>query len=213
MVIPEEECLEAVLELSAPVRDPDMKIRKDYVRRKKVAPKRLMQRCPITGQLLPVEEMSGHIRGLLLERRWKQQRERAREEAIPVGDIEASLAGFAARRPDLLGSAEAQLEAAVAADSAGGAGAAVPVAVPVEAAHVSNSTVGASSSGLPASTQAVALMPAGALFAPLAAPDGRPGTPALEAGLPGCTYAGAAAGGSTLELRAPAAAGGCGGRP
>jgi len=70
-----EEAMEMEPEIPMPQQDSEMKLRKDYVRRKKAAAQRLMQRCPITGQLIPAEEMSAHLNVLLLDPKWKHQKD------------------------------------------------------------------------------------------------------------------------------------------
>merc|ERR1719353_756782 len=50
-----EEPMELEPEIPMPSQDSEMKLRKDYVRRKKGTTNRMMQRCPITGQLIPAE--------------------------------------------------------------------------------------------------------------------------------------------------------------
>lgn len=93
-----------------------MKVRKDYVRQKKGSAQRLMQRCPITGQLIAAEEMSNHLKVLLLDPKWKHQKdalvERARKESAFADDVEANLASFVAKRPDLFGTVEEEIREA-----------------------------------------------------------------------------------------------------
>jgi hypothetical protein len=76
----------------------------------------MMQRCPITGQLIPAEDMSNHLKVLLLDPKWKQQKdalvERARKESAFADDVEANLASFVAKRPDLFGSVDEQIREA-----------------------------------------------------------------------------------------------------
>merc|ERR1740139_456147 len=116
LAMPEEEPMEAEPEIPVPSMDVEMKVRKDYVRHKKSAGARLMQRCPITGQLIPAEEMSNHLKILLLDPKWKHQKdalvERARKESAFADDVEANLAGFVAKRPDLFGSVDEQIREA-----------------------------------------------------------------------------------------------------
>mmetsp|Transcript_60293 Transcript_60293/g.155272 ORF Transcript_60293/g.155272 Transcript_60293/m.155272 type:complete len:709 (+) Transcript_60293:66-2192(+) len=116
MALPEEEPVEQEPEIPMPAQDPEMKVRKDYVRHKKATGQRLMQRCPITGQLIPAEEMSNHLKILLLDPKWKHQKdalvERARKESAFADDVEANLAGFVAKRPDLFGSVDEQIREA-----------------------------------------------------------------------------------------------------
>jgi len=112
----EEEPMELEPEIPLPAQDPEMKVRKDYIRHKKASSQRLMQRCPITGQLIPAEEMSTHLKVLLLDPKWKHQKdalvERARKESAFADDVEANLAGFVAKRPDLFGSVDEQIREA-----------------------------------------------------------------------------------------------------
>jgi len=114
--MPEEDPVELEPEIPLPLFDPEMKVRKDYVRHKKTAAQRLMQRCPITGQLIPAEEMSNHLKVLLLDPKWKNQKdalvERARKESAFADDVEANLASFVAKRPDLFGSVDEQIREA-----------------------------------------------------------------------------------------------------
>lgn len=113
---PQEEPMEQEEDIPMPQQDSEMKVRKDYVRHKKAAAARLMQRCPITGQLIPAEEMSNHLKVLLLDPKWKHQKdaivERARKESAFADDVEANLAGFVAKRPDLFGSVDEQIREA-----------------------------------------------------------------------------------------------------
>merc|ERR1719502_906712 len=112
----EEEPMEQEEEIPMPQQDSEMKVRKDYIRQKKAGAQRLMQRCPITRQLIPAEEMSNHLKILLLDPKWKHQKdalvERARKESAFADDVEANLAGFVAKRPDLFGSVDEQIREA-----------------------------------------------------------------------------------------------------
>jgi len=114
--LPEDDPVELEPEIPLPAQDPEMKVRKDYVRHKKASAQRLMQRCPITGQLIPAEEMSSHLKVLLLDPKWKHQKdalvERARKESAFADDVEANLAGFVAKRPDLFGTVDEQIKEA-----------------------------------------------------------------------------------------------------
>mmetsp|Transcript_49999 Transcript_49999/g.99325 ORF Transcript_49999/g.99325 Transcript_49999/m.99325 type:complete len:706 (+) Transcript_49999:75-2192(+) len=113
---PDEDPFELEPEIPMPSQDPEMKVRKDYVRHKKASTQRMMQRCPITGQLIPAEDMSNHLKVLLLDPKWKQQKdalvERARKESAFADDVEANLASFVAKRPDLFGSVDEQIREA-----------------------------------------------------------------------------------------------------
>jgi len=121
----EEEPLAQEPEIPLPPMDPEMKIRKDYMRQKKTTIQRVTQRCPITGQLIPAEEMSNHLKILLLDPKWKQQKdqlvERARKESAFADDVEANLASFVAKRPDLFGSVDEQIREAAEAAAEGAA--------------------------------------------------------------------------------------------
>eukprot|EP00490_Sorites_sp_Unknown_P012108 CAMPEP_0114698000 /NCGR_PEP_ID=MMETSP0191-20121206/74396_1 /TAXON_ID=126664 /ORGANISM="Sorites sp." /LENGTH=699 /DNA_ID=CAMNT_0001997757 /DNA_START=40 /DNA_END=2137 /DNA_ORIENTATION=- len=112
----EEEPLDMEPEIPLPMQEPEMKVRKDYVRQKKGSAQRLMQRCPITGQLIAAEEMSNHLKVLLLDPKWKHQKdalvERARKESAFADDVEANLASFVAKRPDLFGTVEEEIREA-----------------------------------------------------------------------------------------------------
>lgn len=115
-MLPEEEPLDMEPEIPLPMQEPEMKVRKDYVRQKKGSAQRLMQRCPITGQLIAAEEMSNHLKVLLLDPKWKHQKdalvERARKESAFADDVEANLASFVAKRPDLFGTVEEEIREA-----------------------------------------------------------------------------------------------------
>jgi splicing factor 3A subunit 1 len=121
----EEEPLAQEPEIPLPPMDPEMKIRKEYMRQKKTTIQRVTQRCPITGQLIPAEEMSNHLKILLLDPKWKQQKdqlvERARKESAFADDVEANLASFVAKRPDLFGSVDEQIREAAEAAAEGAA--------------------------------------------------------------------------------------------
>lgn len=100
----------------------NIKIIKDYVRVPKKRglaaktedqlQKEKMYKCPITGQLVPAEEISNHMRILLLDPKWKQQKElllqRAQQESAftASSNIEENLVAFVSKRPDLFGTIE-----------------------------------------------------------------------------------------------------------
>merc|ERR1719392_412 len=130
-----------------------MKVRKDYVRRAKQSSQRIMQRCPITGQLIPVEDMSHHLKVLLLDPKWKHQKdalvERARKESAFADDVEANLASFVAKRPDLFGSVDEQIREAAEAgaeaaarDAGADAGPAHTMVPPTQAALAAGAAAG-----------------------------------------------------------------------
>lgn len=100
----------------------NIKIIKDYVRVPKKRgqttkvedqiQKGKMYRCPITGQLVPAEEISNHMRILLLDPKWKQQKEqllqRVQQESAftASSSIEENLVAFVSKRPDIFGTIE-----------------------------------------------------------------------------------------------------------
>merc|ERR1719502_475611 len=159
----EEEPMEQEEEIPMPTQDSEMKLRKDYVRRKKGTTNRMMQRCPITGQLIPAEEMSQHLNVLLLDPKWKHQKdalvERARKESAFADDVEANLAGFVAKRPDLFGSVDEQIREAA---EAGAEAAARDAGADAGPAHT---MVPPTAAALTAGAQAGAKPTAGALTA------------------------------------------------
>ncbi|XP_026190996.1 splicing factor 3A subunit 1 [Cyclospora cayetanensis] len=115
---PESEQQEDLASLPAPLR-----VVKGYVRPKKrqaaAGAASGFQRCPITGQLIAADQMTNHLRILLLDPKWKEQKDRFLEKAqaesafAPLEDVEGYLAQFVAKRPDLFGSVDdhARLEA------------------------------------------------------------------------------------------------------
>ncbi|OEH80346.1 surp module domain-containing protein [Cyclospora cayetanensis] len=100
-----------------------LRVVKGYVRPKKrqaaAGAASGFQRCPITGQLIAADQMTNHLRILLLDPKWKEQKDRFLEKAqaesafAPLEDVEGYLAQFVAKRPDLFGSVDdhARLEA------------------------------------------------------------------------------------------------------
>jgi len=164
-------------EIPIPQQDGEMKVRKDYVRHKKGSASRLMQRCPITGQLIPAEEMSNHLKVLLLDPKWKHQKdalvERARKESAFADDVEANLASFVAKRPDLFGTVEEEIKEAAEAGAeaaardagadAGPAHTMVPpnaIEAPKPAAKPALAAAAASSTGAGGAMQALSANPA-----------------------------------------------------
>ncbi|KAL8453897.1 hypothetical protein Emed_000608 [Eimeria media] len=110
-------------EEEAPAPAAPIRVVKGYVRTKKRQAAAGVpggyQRCPITGQLIPAEQMTNHLRILLLDPKWKEQKDKFLEKAqaesafAPLEDVEGYLAQFVAKRPDLFGSIDdhARLEA------------------------------------------------------------------------------------------------------
>eukprot|EP01054_Gregarina_sp_Poly1_P007144 Gregarina_sp_Poly_1__7143@NODE_3911_length_826_cov_199_003953_g1822_i2_p1_GENE_NODE_3911_length_826_cov_199_003953_g1822_i2NODE_3911_length_826_cov_199_003953_g1822_i2_p1_ORF_typecomplete_len230_score44_68PRP21_like_P/PF12230_8/2_4e34_NODE_3911_length_826_cov_199_003953_g1822_i2114803 len=93
-------------------------LRPDYVRRGKRGTqtgRQPLQKCPITGQLVAPEEMEKHLRVVLIDPQWKRQKDellaRAQKEKsmVPEMDVEANIAQFVMKRPDLFGTVEDEL--------------------------------------------------------------------------------------------------------
>lgn len=93
-------------------------LKPDYVRRGKrglQAGRPLLQKCPITGQLVPPEEMEKHLRVVLIDPQWKRQKDELlaraqKEKALSHEmDVEANIAQFVMKRPDLFGTVEDEL--------------------------------------------------------------------------------------------------------
>merc|ERR1719375_2873712 len=145
-------------EIPMPSQDSEMKVRKDYIRHKKATAGRLMQRCPITGQLIPAEEMSNHLKVLLLDPKWKHQKdqlvERARKESAFADDVEANLASFVAKRPDLFGSVDEQIREAAEAGAEAAARDAGADAGPAHTMVPPSATLPLSALPIPGSAQA-----------------------------------------------------------
>merc|ERR1719262_1680566 len=105
--------------LPLPEEDVSMNVRQDYTRnytkakQKQSAAMTGLQKCPITGQMVPAEDMTQHLKILLLDPKWKKQKdqllERARRESAFDDNVEANLASFVSKRPDLFGDIEEQI--------------------------------------------------------------------------------------------------------
>eukprot|EP00929_Paragymnodinium_shiwhaense_P013057 TRINITY_DN120915_c0_g1_i1.p1 TRINITY_DN120915_c0_g1~~TRINITY_DN120915_c0_g1_i1.p1 ORF type:complete len:272 (+),score=20.75 TRINITY_DN120915_c0_g1_i1:27-842(+) len=104
--------------------DPPMRIRTDYVRQRRGGPmgarggEPTMMRCPITGSLVPAESASGHLQQVL------RGKAAGDKHGAPLVDAAGNLAAFAARRPDLLGDADSQVQLRTDASSPASVGAA-----------------------------------------------------------------------------------------
>jgi len=105
--------------LPMPDEDVSINVRQDYTRnytkakQKQAAAMTGLQKCPITGQMVPAEDMTQHLKILLLDPKWKKQKdqllERARRESAFDDNVEANLASFVSKRPDLFGDIEEQI--------------------------------------------------------------------------------------------------------
>eukprot|EP00922_Rhytidocystis_sp_ex-Travisia-forbesii_P021715 GHVS01031794.1.p1 GENE.GHVS01031794.1~~GHVS01031794.1.p1 ORF type:complete len:579 (-),score=154.26 GHVS01031794.1:468-2204(-) len=103
--------------LPSPVGDGEVRVVKNYVRsarrgaKRSLDPSRL-QKCPITGQLVSADQMSEHLRILLLDPKWKEEKDKLLEKAkkdsafAPMSDVEGNLGSFVLHRPDLFGNIE-----------------------------------------------------------------------------------------------------------
>ncbi|KAF4660716.1 splicing factor 3a, subunit 1 [Perkinsus chesapeaki] len=95
-------------------------VRTDYHRK----PKRAVEsseddgrlvKCPITGQMIRASELSEHLRVVLLDPKWKEQKEKAghfdiQDTNYDQANIESNLASFIIKRPDLFGTVEEEIE-------------------------------------------------------------------------------------------------------
>uniref|UniRef100_A0A3B0MPH7 Splicing factor 3 subunit 1, putative n=1 Tax=Theileria annulata TaxID=5874 RepID=A0A3B0MPH7_THEAN len=94
--------------------DETIKVKKSYSRRRKQSGT-IMQKCPITGQLVPSSEMSEHLRIVLLDPKWKEQKDKFMQKAMaesalaPEEDVGSNLLKFVSSRPDLFGSADEEV--------------------------------------------------------------------------------------------------------
>merc|ERR1719213_855842 len=105
--------------LPLPEEDISINVRQDYTRnytkakQKQAAAMTGLQKCPITGQMIPAEDMTQHLKILLLDPKWKKQKdqllERARRGSAFDDNVEANLASFVTKRPDLFGDIEDQI--------------------------------------------------------------------------------------------------------
>jgi hypothetical protein len=105
--------------LPIPDEDVAITVRQEYTRNYQKAKQKLaaqtggLQKCPITGQMVPAEDMTQHLKVVLLDPKWKKQKdqllERARRESAFDDNVEANLASFVTKRPDLFGDIEDQI--------------------------------------------------------------------------------------------------------
>jgi len=98
--------------------DAPMNIRTNYVRQSKKTtnPEQEFQKCPITGQLLPVDEVNEHMRISMLNPLWKKEQDVAaskrKQENLFSEDVEANLDAFAKKRPDIFGTVDEEIQVA-----------------------------------------------------------------------------------------------------
>merc|ERR1719387_2588850 len=115
--------------LPIPDEDVNFTVRTEYTRNYQKAKQKLaaatggLQKCPITGQMVPAEDMTQHLKVVLLDPKWKKQKdqllERARRESAFDDNVEANLASFVTKRPDLFGDIDAEAGAREAGADAG----------------------------------------------------------------------------------------------
>ena len=96
--------------------EPEMKIVKDYVRKtgKSAAAGSKFVVSPITGELVPLEEMAEHMRISLIDPKWKEQRDAMIskiKETTKAGDdeIARNIGSLATTRPDIFGTTEDEI--------------------------------------------------------------------------------------------------------
>ena len=93
----------------------EFRIRKDYVRPRrgglgsKASAK--LQKCPLTGAMVPVEDASRHVQAVLRSRTTGGNASTACTGAVSFDDVRVSLSGFAAQRPDLCGTMSEEVAA------------------------------------------------------------------------------------------------------
>lgn len=92
-------------------------IKAGYVRTKKKEPElQQLQKCPLTGQFLPVDDMNEHLRIAMLNPQWKKdqdsQQTKKKQENLFAEDVEANLAAFVAKRPDIFGTVDEEIQVA-----------------------------------------------------------------------------------------------------
>ena len=96
--------------------EPEMKIVKDYVRKtgKAAAAGSKYVVSPITGELVPLDEMAEHMRISLIDPKWKQQKDAMIskiKETTKAGDdeIARNIGSLASTRPDIFGTTEDEI--------------------------------------------------------------------------------------------------------
>lgn len=107
----------------------EMRIRKDYIRprrgelRARTASPQL-QKCPLTGAMVPVEEASKHVQAVLRNRAAASNlsalRSHVKQNTSAANDARISLIGFALQRPDLCGTTTEEMATLSAASSGRG---------------------------------------------------------------------------------------------
>ncbi|KAH7849343.1 hypothetical protein Vadar_016583 [Vaccinium darrowii] len=101
-----------------------MRIVKNWKRPLRISPERDSTKnvvSPITGEVIPISEMSEHMRISLIDPKYKEQKERMfakiRETTLAQDDeISKNIMGLALRRPDIFGTTEEEVSNAVKAE-------------------------------------------------------------------------------------------------
>lgn len=92
-------------------------VKADYVRNKrKEVEVQQLQKCPLTGEFLPADDMNEHLRIAMLNPQWKKdqdsQQTKKKQENLFAEDVEANLAAFVAKRPDIFGTVDEEIQVA-----------------------------------------------------------------------------------------------------
>lgn len=157
-----------------------IKIRHDYVRNANVQAQgegSQMVKCPVTGQFIQADEMSTHLKKLLVDPQWVEQKnkvlEEARKETAFADDVEQNLQAFVSKRPDLFGTVEEQIIEAASAGAEAAAREAGADAGPAHSVYNPEASSAQTKTNMP---------PAPPVAAPPAAPGlvgGVPGVPVM----------------------------------
>jgi len=108
---------EDVIALPDDLDDEKVTVKTDYVRNKrKEVEVQQLQKCPLTGEFLPVDDMNEHLRIAMLNPQWKKdqdsQQTKKKQENLFAEDVEANLAAFVAKRPDIFGTVDEEIQVA-----------------------------------------------------------------------------------------------------
>ncbi|SCM11719.1 splicing factor 3A subunit 1, putative [Plasmodium chabaudi adami] len=111
-----EESLDNIQEIVDDDNDEKIIVVKNYEKsRKHKMNKENVHLCPITNQPIDINDMTRHLKTLLLDPQWKEQKdklyEKAKKEASfsPLEDIEGNLSLFVINRPDIFGSIDEEI--------------------------------------------------------------------------------------------------------
>ncbi|CXI87626.1 splicing factor 3A subunit 1, putative [Plasmodium berghei] len=111
-----EETLDNIQEIVDDDNEEKIIVVKNYEKsRKHKINKENVHLCPITNQPIDINDMTRHLKTLLLDPQWKEQKdklyEKAKKEASfsPLEDIEGNLSLFVINRPDIFGSIDEEI--------------------------------------------------------------------------------------------------------